>query len=182
MIDALEARTREFFEVSDDQPTVQSHLDYAEAMVASGIPLLQLSKDLGVDRETLRRYLCSLDPEHANERMSRARENGGHALAEEGLEIVDADASTAVEVSRAVSRARHRGWLAERWNPGDLGVQKGANVVINVTQLHLAALQTVPGRVTGASETHLLEGNNSSSVQRANAQVVGTMAVGVSVR
>ena len=61
----LDRRTREFFDGEEGL----THLDYAECLVASGTSLrklaTKLSEALGfdVDRESLRRYLESLDPD-----------------------------------------------------------------------------------------------------------------------
>ena len=180
MLAALDARTRDFFELPDDQPLSHSHLDYAEAMIASGTSIYQLADDLGVSRETLRRHLYAQDPDHASERISRARGDGGHALAEQGLVLVDAPAETSVDVNRASSRARHRSWLAERWAP-DLAIQRGsANITLNIGQLHLEALQARPtqanpaGKVTAGPRAL---GNNTTAQNSDYAQVVGSGVV-----
>jgi hypothetical protein len=76
-------------------------------------------------------------PERA-EQFSRARARAAHALAEQGLEIVDN--ATVVEANLANVRARYRQWLASKWNQQTYGDNKNqVTVQLSINTAHLQA-------------------------------------------
>ena len=76
-------------------------------------------------------------PERA-EQFSRARARAAHALAEQGLEIVDS--ATVVEANLANVRARYRQWLASKWNQQTYGDNKNqVTVQLSINTAHLQA-------------------------------------------
>lgn len=148
MKEELDRRTREFF---DDDPSM-TPLDYAEALIASGTSIRRLAdsltKSLGwpetapVNREMLRRYLMTLDVEHYSERMEEAQAVGAEAYAESSIDILD-DAKPD-EASLAAAKSRARQWIAEKYNRKKFGRDATNNVVLNVGQLMLQALELPP--------------------------------------
>lgn len=178
MIAELERLTREFFE---DDP-IPDHLAYVECLVAAGSSIqataesLSLTLQFTVDRETLRRYLYSLDANHAAERLARAREEGAHAAAEESRSIADTVDEDGGAVAKARLRVSTRQFLAERWNPAAFGQSKGVNVSISVGSLHLQALQAAPKGVTGSIQA---APNNTEALNAPNAEVIAITSVSV---
>ncbi len=161
MIEQLEIRSADYFDVDPidiaigkaEPPTT---LDYVAAWIEDGRTLKELAFEIGttlgyeVGRERIAAYLRS---EYANAEtaLANARARASHSMAEDAIGIVDAPADSTVEVSRNAARARARQWIAERYNPKDFGSQKGVNVAVSITSLHLAALQATGQIVTSAS-------------------------------
>lgn len=156
LLDALQARTRDYFEVtdavSDDEP--HTILDYVADWIESGNTIKELAADLTttLDHEvTYARIMAVLRAEHGSEStdlaLDASRARASHSLAETAMEIVDAPADSNVDVSRAASRARTRQWMAERYNPAKFGSQKGVSLNVSIGSLHLDALRAVPARV-----------------------------------
>lgn len=64
-----------------------------------------------------------------------------HLMVEESLQIVDAEALTSVDVSRAASRAKSRQWIAGKYNRAAYGESREPTVSISIGSLHLDALR-----------------------------------------
>ena len=153
---ALEARTREHFEVPDGEPSPYSILDYAVAWIENGQTLRRLADDLAVElgfplwQGTLVSLLLETGgSEQVSEnerRLSNARARGGHAAVEDAQAIVDAPMADQVDVSAAASRARVRLWTAERWNRAELGKAPEVQIAISASQLYLDALRAPRAR------------------------------------
>lgn len=159
--EALEKRARE---ASDEQPI--STLDYVCEWLESGNTLKELALELSQDLEhevTYARLMAMLRSEHGDSAteaaLDLARARASHCYAEESKTIVDEPADTSAEVSRAASRSKSRQWLAQAYNPGRFGQQKGVSVSVSIGSLHLDALRAAPARVativTGASQPAL---------------------------
>jgi hypothetical protein len=89
--------------------------------------------------------------------LSRARAGGSYRLLDESLSIADGVQSKN-DVPAARLQVSARQFVIEKWNAAELGQKAGASLTLNVTQLHLAALQAVSNsavpaeKVTGALE------------------------------
>lgn len=179
LLDALEARTRQSFEVeeaiSDDPHTT---LDYVADWIESGNTLKELAGTLTTElghEVTYARIMATLREQHGAELTDRtletSRTRASHSLAETALELVDAPADSNVDVSRAASRARTRQWMAERYNPSKYGQAKGVSVSVTVGSLHLDALKQVNAMmtvgVTGTPQAALQSGPHNTGVHAA---------------
>lgn len=146
MRDELERRARKY------QCSV---LEYAEDWVGSGKTLLALAQDITT---ALRRADSDLPPDYVTRNMvsgylngqeggaellKAARKEGGHALADESIEIVDEAAESREEVARNKVRAEQRLKIAGFWNRQEYGVQdkNSVNLNLNLGQLHLDELR-----------------------------------------
>lgn len=144
MREELDRRTHEFFDGEEGR----THLDYVECLVASGTSIRKLAEKMStplgfeLNREMLRRYLETLDPDNYTSRMRAAQEHGAHAFAESSIDILDE--ATIEEASLAAAKSRARQWIAEQWNRREFGKVAGPSITLNVGQLMLAALQAPP--------------------------------------
>lgn len=146
MVEALEARTREYFE---DDPT-QTILDYVACWIEDGKTIDQLATQLDCPPQWISRSLRNRFGEEATDaRLVASRARASHQIAEAALTLSDAPAETSVDVARNGLGARTRQWLAERWNPQQYGQRQQTNVAISITSLHLDALRHASTRVTG---------------------------------
>jgi hypothetical protein len=104
--------------------------------IASGIKITDIVGRLEVSEGAF--YAWAETTPKRSEEFSRARARAAHALAEQGLTIVDsADVATA---NLANVRARYRQWLAGKWNQQAYGENKTqVNVQVNITDAHLMA-------------------------------------------
>ncbi len=109
--------------------------DKVEELLTLGRPLEDITKELGVSRKALYRWLDA--PEQAG-LYARARARAADELAEQALAIADQDGE---DVPRDRLRVDTRKWLASKWNPQQYGDQKGVNVQINLADLHLTAVR-----------------------------------------
>jgi hypothetical protein len=126
--------------------------DYVFSRLAEGTPVARIAEELNVSRGMLY-WWCNC--EERKPAYRRARQAAAAALAEEGLAI--ADSATPKDAKVAALRIDQRRWLAslmdrENWSPN-----KGAQVQINVANLHLGALRHQP---TGAANP-VIEHDNS---------------------
>lgn len=118
--------------------------DWLFDLVASGTPVLRIAEQyLNCGKSMLYRWLRE-DPGR-REALKRAREESGHALVEEGLDIVDNADEDNVQVAK--ERASMRKFMASRYNRADFGEQNAPQVAISIGSLHLASLQTVAPEV-----------------------------------
>lgn len=106
--------------------------------VASGEPLSQIAKSIGLSRPMLSKW-CN-EPER-KDRYTNARRESAGALVDQGTEILDN--SNWREVQLAKARAEWRKWQAgihdETYrDKQDIGTQ------VNVENLHIGALQQAP--------------------------------------
>src|SRR5689334_10057946 len=119
MIDALESRTREYFELDP----VPNHLDYVAAWIEDGHTINELAAELTqalgftIHREWIGTYLRKAFSDTAtDERLANARAHASHVLAEASIGISDEEVTTSVDVARNGLRARSRQWTAAAWN------------------------------------------------------------------
>jgi hypothetical protein len=131
----------------------------------------ELGEDVG--RETVRRaVLRSGEAELGSEReteaaLTRARQIGASALAEEAGTILDDVSEDRDAITKAKARAEYRQWLAGHWNKEEYGKTAQTQVSINVGDLHLLASQSYNARKVAAVTQLRL----SASVE--DAEVVG---------
>jgi AraC-like DNA-binding protein len=142
----LERRTRE--EWPDELE--RTHLDYVADWQANGKTLRSLCDQLAVSPNMLHTHLRdTYGVGTVRDVLARAREAGAHLFAEESIDIADAATEDDVQVARLQVSTRQ--WVAERWNPKELGGQKGANLIVNVGSLMLEALrQPAPSAIPSA--------------------------------
>ena len=168
MIEALEARTREYFE-DDTEP---STLDYIASWIEEGNSILKLADELTaalgytVYAQWIHAYLRKRYGDALDARLVESRARASHQLAEHALAITDEKADSSVDVARNGLRARARQWTAERWNAASYGQSKQATVAISFSQVHLDALKLLNAKVTpavavGANNTELTRGETS---------------------
>jgi hypothetical protein len=154
MIAELERRAAAF-----DESTV---IEYVEDWVRSGGNLTELAEDITdtlgqhegyISRHMVSKYINGL--EGGKELLQNARGEGAHGIAEKGLKMVDAAATSGSkeEIAGAKSAADFRLRMAGHWNKADYAPQ-GNNVNVQVNnygQQHLDALRrrAVTGRVEG---------------------------------
>jgi hypothetical protein len=109
-----------------------------EELLESAMPIAEVCRQLGVGKRVLYEWLEAA-PGRAG-LLSRARARAAHVLAEEALTIAD---ETTGDVQRDRLRVDTRKWLAGKWNQAQFGDSKGAQVTINLGDLHLQAVKTV---------------------------------------
>jgi hypothetical protein len=167
---------------AQDDSTV---LEYAEAWVAGGGTLFSLAKSVQKSlwpeeaqpglvhrpppRATVERYLFGLE-EGAEQRLLRARSSSGSAMAEESVELADADYDKD-GAPRVKNQIQARQWLAQRFNK-ELAEQKGPSVAISIGSLHLAALRQRASAVATLAPGPSAVDNGATAHQIEEAQVV----------
>lgn len=113
--------------------------DLPEEMIVSmfeaGKSQTQICYELGIGRRALEQWIEDTDPSI----IARARAKAADKLAVETLDIADSMADS--NPQRDVQRIRTRQWLAERWDQKTYGLQKAAQVNINIQDLRMAALR-----------------------------------------
>lgn len=157
MIEALEQRTVEYFEIDPvdvaiSNQSVPTHLDYVCCWIEDGQTINELADALKCPPQWIGAHLRkTFGEEAADARLVASRARASHQIAEKALSVSDEKAETSTDVARNGLRARSRQWLAERWNPQQYGQKQQTNVSISVTSLHLTALQHAGNRVTGST-------------------------------
>lgn len=107
------------------------------SMLEDGKSQTQVCYELGIGRRALEQWIEDTDP-HI---IARARAKAADKLAVETLSI--ADGMDIDHAQRDVQRIRTRQWLAERWDQKTYGLQKQAQVTINMQDLRIDALRHV---------------------------------------
>lgn len=107
------------------------------SMLEDGKSQTQVCYELGIGRRALEQWIEDTDP-HI---IARARAKAADKLAVETLSI--ADGMDVDHAQRDVQRIRTRQWLAERWDQKTYGLQKQAQVTINMQDLRIDALRHV---------------------------------------
>ncbi len=105
--------------------------------IANGETMAALARSLGFSRNMLSQHLVRDDQRRAL--LTRARESGADALAEETVEIADAASPSNANVARL--KIEQRKWLASKVLPDIYGEKQQASVIVNVNTLHLEALR-----------------------------------------
>ena len=130
---------------------LQEKADEVEALLEAGVTQTEVWEVLGITRSAWRKWMR----EHGGaDVVARARATRASALAEETLTIAD----TAEERNEAIAKARlridTRKWISGAWDRDTYGqAAPGANVQINLGQLHLDALRApIEGTATPAEE------------------------------
>jgi len=111
--------------------------DMIVSMFEDGRSQTQICYELGIGRRALEQWIEDTDP-HI---IARARAKAADKLAVETLDIADSMADS--NPQRDVQRIRTRQWLAERWDQKTYGLQKQAQVTINMQDLRIDALRHV---------------------------------------
>lgn len=109
--------------------------DMIISMLEVGKSQTQICYELGIGRRALEQWIEDTDPTI----IARARAKAADMLAVETLSIADSMAES--NPQRDVQRIRTRQWLAERWDQKTYGLQKAAQVNINIQDLRMAALR-----------------------------------------
>lgn len=109
-------------------------------LLAEGKGVERVAGELGLVRGALRTWLDA--PERADA-FIRARARAADHLAHEALEIADGAGGGDGDVSRDRLRVDTRKWLAGKWNAQQYGDSKGAQVTINLGDLHLQAVKAI---------------------------------------
>jgi hypothetical protein len=107
------------------------------SMLEDGKSQTQICFELGIGRRALEQWIDDNDPNI----IARARAKAADKLAVETLSI--ADGMDIDHAQRDVQRIRTRQWLAERWDQKTYGLQKQAQVTINMQDLRIDALRHV---------------------------------------
>lgn len=107
------------------------------SMLEDGKSQTQICYELGIGRRALEQWIEDNDPNI----IARARAKAADKLAVETLQI--ADEMDVDHAQRDVQRIRTRQWLAERWDQKTYGLQKQAQVTINMQDLRINALRHV---------------------------------------
>ena len=107
------------------------------SMFEDGRSHTQICYELGIGRRALEQWIEDNDPNI----IARARAKAADKLAVETLSI--ADGMDVDHAQRDVQRIRTRQWLAERWDQKTYGLQKQAQVTINMQDLRIDALRHV---------------------------------------
>ena len=108
------------------------------SMVESGKSIANICIELGISKRALDDWIEENDH---GAMITRARTRAADLLACETVEI--ADGMDVDHAQRDVQRIRTRQWLAERWDQKTYGLQKAAQVNINIQDLRMAALRHV---------------------------------------
>ena len=106
------------------------------SMVESGKSIANICIELGISKRALDDWIEENDH---GAMITRARTRAADLLACETIEIADSMADS--NPQRDVQRIRTRRWLAERWDQKTYGLQKAAQVNINIQDLRMAALR-----------------------------------------
>jgi hypothetical protein len=106
------------------------------SMVESGKSIANICIELGISKRALDDWIEENDH---GAMIARARTRAADLLACETVEI--ADGMDVDHAQRDVQRIRTRQWLAERWDQKTYGLQKAAQVNINIQDLRMAALR-----------------------------------------
>ena len=106
------------------------------SMVESGKSIANICIELGISKRALDDWIEEND---YGAMITRARTRAADLLACETVEIADSMADS--NPQRDVQRIRTRQWLAERWDQKTYGLQKAAQVNINIQDLRMAALR-----------------------------------------
>jgi len=106
------------------------------SMVESGKSIANICIELGISKRALDDWIEENDH---GAMITRARTRAADLLACETIEIADSMAES--NPQRDVQRIRTRQWLAERWDQKTYGLQKAAQVNINIQDLRMAALR-----------------------------------------
>ena len=107
------------------------------SMLEVGKSQTMICYELGIGRRALEQWIEDTDPNI----IARARAKAADKLAVETMTIADSMADS--NPQRDVQRIRTRQWLAERWDQKTYGLQKQAQVTINMQDLRIDALRHV---------------------------------------
>ena len=111
--------------------------DMIVSMLEVGKSQTMICYELGIGRRALEQWIEDTDPTI----IARARAKAADKLAVETMTIADSMADS--NPQRDVQRIRTRQWLAERWDQKTYGLQKQAQVTINMQDLRIDALRHV---------------------------------------
>ena len=111
--------------------------DMIVSMFEVGKSQTMICYELGIGRRALEQWIEDTDPTI----IARARAKAADKLAVETMDIADSMADS--NPQRDVQRIRTRQWLAERWDQKTYGLQKQAQVTINMQDLRIDALRHV---------------------------------------
>ena len=111
--------------------------DMIVSMFEVGKSQTMICYELGIGRRALEQWIEDTDPTI----IARARAKAADKLAVETMDIADSMADS--NPQRDVQRIRTRQWLAERWDQKTYGLQKQAQVTINLQDLRIDALRHV---------------------------------------
>ena len=112
--------------------------DFIFERVASGEPLTQIAKSIGLSRAVLSRW-CNY--EVRRERYHHAKQESAGALIDQGTEILDNAPWQAAQLAKA--RAEWRKWQAGIHNEKYRDKAQGG-ATVNIENLHIGALQQAP--------------------------------------
>lgn len=110
---------------------------YVMEQVSSGRTLQSIADEIGVSRPILSMWANAAPRKDA---LTHAKRLSASALAEQGLEIVDAAVEPS-EVPGAKLRSDYRRWMASRLSSEEWGESRGPTIAIQVNALHLDALR-----------------------------------------
>lgn len=122
-------------------------LDYAAEWVGDGGTLVSLAADITktlgfhISRPMLSKHLNGLK-DGATDTLSRAREDGAHAIVERLRGIVEDTPATRDDIARTKLQMDMDLWLVERWNKRDYGQAKQPGVSVTIGTLVLESLRS----------------------------------------
>ena len=108
------------------------------SMVESGKSIGDICIELGIGKRALDDWIEEND---YSAMITRARVRAADLMACDTIKIADSMADS--NPQRDVQRIRTRQWLAERWDQKTYGLQKQAQVTINMQDLRIDALRHV---------------------------------------
>ena len=106
------------------------------SMVECGKSIADICVSLGISKRALDQWI---DENDMGAMITRARARAADLMACDTITI--ADGMDVQNPQRDVQRIRTRQWLAERWDQKTYGLQKAAQVNINIQDLRMAALR-----------------------------------------
>ncbi len=112
--------------------------DTIVAMFEDGKSIADICIALGIGKRALDIFI---DENDLSPKITRARAHAADLLAVETVQI--ADQLEEDHPSRAALRIKTRQWIAERWDQKTYGLQKAAQININVQDLRMNALRHV---------------------------------------
>lgn len=112
--------------------------DMVFSMLEAGKSIADICVGLGISKRALDEWIEEND---YGAMITRARVRAADLLACETIKI--ADDMDVDHAQRDVQRIRTRQWLAERWDQKTYGLQKQAQVTINMQDLRINALRHV---------------------------------------
>lgn len=133
---------------SEDQGETITPLQYVCEWVAAGQPMADLIRDMNVTEPNLKLDSAGILSSWVNSTkegkvmISEARAVAAHALAEQGMDILDDSDEDRDAIAKNKARSDYRKWLASVWNRPQYGQEaQQVQVNVNLPMLHIEAMR-----------------------------------------